>query len=107
MMEFIKMGEQMPGAFFVSSDIQAIGAIAALTDNGYKVPEDVSIVGFDDIELASHMNLTTMRQPMYRMGHMAVERLAARMSKPNLKVIHTTFLPELVVRGTCLPAHGG
>ncbi len=106
MMEFIKMGEQMPRAFFVSSDIQAIGAIAALTENGFKVPEDVSIVGFDDIELASHMNLTTMRQPMYRMGQMAVERLAARMSKPNLKVIHTTFLPELVVRGTCLPADG-
>jgi LacI family transcriptional regulator, galactose operon repressor len=106
MMEFIKMGEQMPRAYFVSSDIQSIGAIAALTDNGFKVPEDVSIVGFDDIELASHMNLTTMRQPMFQMGHMAVERLAARMSNQNLKVIHTTFLPELVVRGTSLPADG-
>ncbi len=101
MMEFIKMGAEMPEAFFVSSDIQALGAIAALLENGFRVPEDVSMVGFDDIELASHVGLTTMRQPMYQMGQMAVERLAARLSDPGLEVIHKTFLPELVVRGTC------
>ncbi len=104
MMKFIKMGAEMPRAFFVSSDIQAIGAIAALSDNGIRVPEDVSIIGFDDIELASHTGLTTMRQPMYRMGQMAVERLAARMSDPNLPSIHETFRPELVVRKTCRPS---
>lgn len=106
MIEFIKMGPKLPGAFFVSSDIQAIGAMAALSDGGFRVPEDVSLVGFDDIELASHFRLTTMRQPMYHMGRMAVERLAARMSARELKVDHTTFLPELVVRGTTRAASG-
>lgn len=100
MAEFIRMGEEMPRSFFVSSDIQAIGAIAALSENGLRVPDDVSIVGFDDIELARHFKLSTMRQPMYQMGQMAVERLAARMSNPDIKVVHTTFVPELIVRDT-------
>lgn len=100
MQEFMKMGPDMPRAFFVSSDIQAIGAMAALSEKGLRVPEDVSVIGFDDIELAGHLRLTTMRQPMYQMGRMAVERLAERMTDDNLKVVHTTFLPELVLRGT-------
>lgn len=100
MIEFIRMGKEMPRAFFISSDIQAIGAIAALSENGLRVPDDVSIVGFDDIELARHFKLTTMRQPMYQMGQMAVERLAAKMSEPDMKVVHTTFVPELIVRDT-------
>ncbi len=103
MVDFIRMGKEMPHAFFVSSDIQAIGAMAALSENGFRVPEDVSIVGFDDIELARHFKLTTMRQPMYQMGQMAVERLAARMSDSVLEVVHTTFIPELIVRDTTRP----
>lgn len=100
MVEFIKMGPEMPRAFFISSDIQATGALAALSDSGFRVPQDVSVVGFDDIELAAHLKLTTMRQPMYQMGQMGIERLAARMADPDMKVVHTTFLPELVVRET-------
>lgn len=100
MLEFIKMGPDMPRAFFVSSDIQAMGAVSALGEHGCRVPEDVSVIGFDDIELAKHIRLTTMRQPMYRMGLIAVERLAARMSNPDMQINHTTFLPELVVRET-------
>jgi LacI family transcriptional regulator, galactose operon repressor len=104
MIQFVSMGAEMPRAFFVSSDIQAIGAMAALSENGLRVPEDVSIIGFDDIELATHVRLTTMRQPMYQMGNMAVDRLAARMADPGIEVIHKTFLPQLVVRETCRPA---
>ncbi|HUI29653.1 MAG TPA: LacI family DNA-binding transcriptional regulator [Candidatus Acidoferrales bacterium] len=101
MVEFIKMGSDMPRAFFISSDIQAMGAIAALTENGFSVPEDVAIVGFDDIELAEYFKLTTMRQPMYQMGALAVERLVKRMSSPDMEILHTTFSPTLVVRDSC------
>ncbi len=101
MLEFVKMGSEMPKAFFVSSDIQALGAIAALNENGLRVPEDVALVGFDDIELARHMKLTTMRQPMFQMGVLAIERLVARMSNPRMEILHTTFSPTLIVRESC------
>ena len=101
MVEFIKMGEEMPKAFFVSSDIQALGAIEALNDNEFRVPGDAAIVGFDDIELASLFKLTTMRQPMYQMGSLAVERLVKRMSSPDMEILHTKFSPTLIVRESC------
>jgi len=101
MLEFTKMGENMPRAFFVSSDIQATGAITALDEKGLRVPEDVAIVGFDDIELAAHIKLTTMRQPMYQIGALSVERLVKRMGSPEMEILHTTFSPTLVVRETC------
>ncbi len=101
MTDFIKMGSEMPKAFFVSSDIQAMGAIAALNENGFRVPEDVALVGFDDIELARHMRLTTMRQPMFQMGVLAIERLVARMANPDMEILHTTFSPTLIVRESC------
>lgn len=101
MSEFLKMGTEMPKAFFVSSDIQAFGAMAALADHGLRVPEDVAMVGFDDIELAQLMKLTTMRQPMYQMGVLAVERYVARMTNPEAEVLHTRFTPTLIVRSSC------
>jgi len=101
MVEFIKMGKYMPRAFFVSSDIQAMGAIAALNEHGLRVPEDAAIVGFDDIELASYINLTTMRQPMYQMGALAVDRLVRRMSSADTEILHTTFSPTLIIRESC------
>ena len=101
MMDFIKMDSEMPKAFFVSSDIQAMGVIAALSESGFRVPEDVAVVGFDDIELARHIRLTTMRQPMYQMGVLAIERLVTRMSNPDMEILHTTFSPTLIVRESC------
>ncbi len=103
MSEFIRMGRNMPTAFFICSDIQAIGAMAALSEQDLRVPQDVSIVGFDDIELAGHVRLTTMQQPMFQMGEMAVERLAARMENPDIEVMQRTFSPKLIIRDTCGP----
>lgn len=91
MSEFIKQGKNMPRAFFISSNIQAMGAIAALEENGFKVPDDVAIVGFDDIELAAHLKLTTMRQPMYQMGALAVDRLVKRMSLLEMEILYATM----------------
>jgi LacI family transcriptional regulator len=101
MLDFLKCGKDMPKAFFISSDIQAIGAIDALAENNFKVPEDISIVGFDDIELAQEMKLTTMRQPIFELGTLAVERIAFRMSNHKTEIIHKSFSPSLVIRRSC------
>jgi LacI family transcriptional regulator len=95
-------------AALVASDIQAMGALEAARDARLRVPEDLALVGFDDIELAQYLQLTTMRQPMYEMGVLAMERLLARIRTPDVVPTLTTFVPELVVRRTCgAQAQGG
>ena len=88
-------------AVFVSSDVQAIGALEAARELGVRVPEDIAMVSFDDIELARHAQLSTMRQPLHDMGGLALEKLRARMKAPSIPASLTTFLPELIVRQTC------
>jgi LacI family transcriptional regulator len=100
MQQFISLGKKMPTAIFVSSDIQAAGALTALGEAGLKCPDDISIVGFDDIELASHLGLTTMRQPMYEMGVLAADVLLARFEEPKREPVHRMFVPKLIVRKT-------
>ena len=65
------------------------------------MPRDVAVVSFDDIELAEQFGLTTMRQPMYKMGELAVEKLIYRMEHPSAPPSQINFLPKLVVRATC------
>jgi LacI family transcriptional regulator len=88
-------------AAFVASDVVALGAIGALRKAGRRVPDDVSIVGFDDIPLAAYFDppLTTVRLPAFELGQAAgralLERLADRANP------HRTLLPtELIVRGS-------
>jgi LacI family transcriptional regulator len=88
------------------NDIAAIGAIRALMNHGRKVPEDVSVVGFDDIQGAAFHNpsLTTIRQPLHEMGAVAarilLQRIRGQASFPDVVPIH----PELVIReSTCPP----
>jgi LacI family transcriptional regulator len=101
MKQFIALRKKRPSALVVSSDIQAVGALAAMSEEGLRCPEDIAIVGFDDIELASHLGLTTMRQPMYDMGVLAAEILSERLRDPSREITHTMFVPKLVVRKTC------
>jgi LacI family transcriptional regulator len=100
MNEFLGLGKEMPTAIFASSDIQAAGALGAISAAGLRCPEDISIVGFDDIELASHLGLTTMRQPMYEMGMLAAEILLARLEDSSQEPTHRLFVPNLIVRNT-------
>jgi len=88
-------------AVFVASDVQAIGALEAARELGTRIPEDIAIVSFDDIELAQYAELTTMRQPMYEMGRLAMEKLYARMKEPAGPPTLTEFLPHLVIRRSC------
>lgn len=91
-------------AVFVASDVVALGAIAAARARGRRIPDDLSIVGFDDIPLAAHFDppLTTIRVPAHDLGltvgRALIERIAGR------PVAERTLLPiELVVRGSTGP----
>jgi LacI family transcriptional regulator len=95
-------------ALFAFNDISAIGAMRALRESGRRVPEDVSVVGFDDIQSSAYQlpPLTTVRQPLRRMGELAAEIALTRIGDPN-KDVHgkqITVQPELVVRGSTAPA---
>jgi DNA-binding LacI/PurR family transcriptional regulator len=90
-------------ALFAFNDISALGAIRAIRDAGLRVPEDVSVVGFDDIPSAAyqHPGLTTIRQPLYEMGQRAADVLVGRLETPDAAVPRTISLePSLIVRGT-------
>lgn len=91
-------------ALFAFNDISAIGAIRALREAGRRVPEDISVVGFDDIQSAEFQNpgLTTVRQPLRRMGELAAQNLLKRVEQRNGAGYPRTVSvdPELIVRGT-------
>jgi len=88
------------------NDLSAIGAIRALKDHGLRVPEDVSVVGFDDLESAAYHNpsLTTIRQPLRQMGAVASRILLQRIRGQAVFPDAVPILPELVIReSTCPP----
>jgi LacI family transcriptional regulator len=91
-------------ALFAFNDISAIGAVRALREAGRRVPEDVSVVGFDDIQSAAFQNpgLTTVRQPLRQMGVIAAETLLRRISAPAKSPYpkSITVEPELIVRAS-------
>lgn len=89
-----------PDAVFVASDVQALGALKALREAGCRVPDDVALVGFDDISAAEHVGLTTLRQPTHAMGKLAVEKLIERIAKPGRAPSKTVFAPRLVERAS-------
>jgi LacI family transcriptional regulator len=94
-------------ALFAFNDISAIGAIRALREAGRRVPEDVSVVGFDDIQSAAFQNpgLTTVRQPLREMGVIAAETLLQRINAPA-KIPYPkaiTIEPEFILRATTAP----
>lgn len=88
-------------AVFVASDIQALGAIRFLQEHGISVPDDIAIIGFDDIRISEFVGLTTLRQPMYEMGKLAVEKLLMRIEAPDRPTANTVFSPQLVERMSC------
>jgi len=101
--------KKQPSAIFAASDIQAIGALKAIGEKGLSVPEDYSLIGYDDIDLARHLNLTTISQPMFNMGKMGVdvlmERIAADLPYADKKFISKKLEPELVIRDSCRELH--
>lgn len=94
-----------PTAVFASSDMCAFGVMKALEEAGCRVPEDISIMGFDDIPEASYMRpmLTTVRQPLRSMGQAATRILIERIEDPTLPTKRVEFPTELIVRESCQP----
>ena len=98
-------------ALFAFNDISAMGAIRALREARLRVPDDVSVVGFDDIQSAAYQNpaLTTVRQPLREMGRIAAETLLRRIrrSEAGSNGAETTVEPKLMIRETtCRVANG-
>jgi DNA-binding LacI/PurR family transcriptional regulator len=96
---------QPPTAFFCFNDMTAMGVMAALRRAGFRVPRDKSVVGFDDLDLASYYcpPLTTVRQLTYQIGQRAI-RMLLRMIQGKAHVGPETLPCELVVRETTAPA---
>jgi LacI family transcriptional regulator len=84
------------------NDKVAVGIIAAAADRGLRVPEGLSVTGFDDVDLAQATTpkLTTVRQPLEEMGRMAVSLLIRLLERHQLDALHVELATELVVRGS-------
>jgi DNA-binding LacI/PurR family transcriptional regulator len=92
----------LPTAVFVANDLAAMGALEALAAAGLRVPEDVSLAGYDDI-ISSHsarVALTTVAQPSVEMGRRAVDLLIERVDQGRADARHMVLPPRLVVRGS-------
>jgi len=87
-------------ALFAYNDISAIGSITAFQEAGLRVPDDVSVVGFDDIQGAVYVNppLTTVKQPLQKMGEIAARTLLDRIEGRAKYIPEIAIEPELVVR---------
>ncbi|MCI0493963.1 LacI family transcriptional regulator [candidate division KSB1 bacterium] len=101
MNKLLGLNHDRPTAIFISSDIQATGAIKAIQEYGLKIPTDITLIGFDDIELSEYLGLTTVHQPMYEMGKLAVDRLMEKIAGKNTENTKTVFPTKLVIRETC------
>lgn len=90
-----------PTAIFAYSDTLAFGILEAAQQEGFRVPEELSIIGFDDVEIAQYFQLTTVRQLLYESGARGAEMLLAQLQGEEQEQNQQIVLPtELVVRGT-------
>jgi DNA-binding LacI/PurR family transcriptional regulator len=93
-----------PTAIFAASDVQAMGVLAAARAGGLRVPEDLSVVGFDDIEISAYVGLTTVRQPLFESGYTGAKLLLAALDAEGPVAPVTHELPlELIERTTTSP----
>jgi LacI family transcriptional regulator len=98
---FLASGAPMPDAIFACNDAMAVGVLAVLQENGLQVPDDVALVGFDDIASARHLGLTTVRSPMREMGRQAGQ-VAAQLAAGQDPGQELWVMPtDLAVRRSC------
>ena len=93
-----------PDAVFCANDLLAIGMLQALTGSGVGVPDDIALIGYDDIDFArsATVALSSVRQPSADIGRTAMELLLAATESPRAEPQHVMFRPELVVRASTL-----
>jgi LacI family transcriptional regulator len=92
-----------PTAIFASSDTQAIGVLDAAKEAGLQVPRDLSIVGFDDIEIAEYLGLSTVRHPLYESGLLAAELVVEHIRNPGSPPQSVEQELEVIARATTGP----
>ena len=99
--------DDRPSAIFASNDISALSAMDAIRDAGLRIPDDISIVGFDDIPAArtGHPALTTVKQPLSDMGRTATRMLLELIENPDTAPERIELPTELIVRDSCLSVH--
>ena len=95
---------QRPEAIFCVNDVMALGAMTALQEEGVRIPEDIALIGFDDIELAglARPSLTTVAQPKYETGKIAAELLFEQIKGSLSPGKYYTIEPKLVIRETTI-----
>ena len=101
MRDYLEKKPAMPTAFFADDDMIALGCIKAFEEYGYRVPEDISVIGFDDLPFCeiSTPRLTTIKVSKYEMGQMAVRRLIELIKDGNNKIhTKTQVCTELIER---------
>lgn len=92
-----------PTAIFAASDTQAVGVLEAARERGLRVPGDLSVIGFDDVEIAASARLTTIRQPLVEAGRRAIQLVEAEQADPDRPPGRLVLGIELVVRDTTGP----
>ena len=92
-----------PSAIFAASDTQALGVLTAARAAGIGVPEQLSLVGFDDVEAASLLGLSTVRQPLEHTGAEGARRLCALLRGERIKPLRQQLALEVVPRSSCAP----
>ncbi len=97
--------ELNPTALFVANDIAAFGAIAAIENAHLRVPEDISVIGYDGIRIGGmrRVNLTTIAQPLAELGRRAAQHMLRRITDRDLPAQHEHVSASLVIRGTTGP----
>jgi len=100
---------QPPSAIFASNDVSAFGVMEAVRDAGKRLPDDMSIVGFDDIPQAAQVNptLTTVRQPLEQMGRTAARMLLEIIGNEARPTARVELPTELIVRASTRPPKDG
>jgi LacI family transcriptional regulator len=101
--KFLEMGEP-PTAIFATNDYMALGTYQAIVEEGVKIPEEIALIGFNDIEFTSMkgIELTTIGQKKYEMGALAVKTLVERIEGVKVEPPKEIILePELIIRKTC------
>jgi LacI family transcriptional regulator, repressor for deo operon, udp, cdd, tsx, nupC, and nupG len=102
MMKFLAL-ENPPTAVFAANDEMAIGVVKAAKANGMKVPEDLAVVGFDNINMSSifEPSITTVEQPKYKIGEKAMELLIKLINGEDLQKKQTVINDNLIIRNSC------
>jgi DNA-binding LacI/PurR family transcriptional regulator len=92
-----------PTAIFASSDSKAVGVLDAAKKKGIKVPEELSIIGYDNIRDAEFLELTTIQQPLFKSGVLGCETLLSMIDQPDQEIEEIILPVELIARKTTSP----